>query len=101
MSALSAPVQAFDDEDLHYRFFAKVAALGFGIVKNHAFHDGNKRTALLVVSVCLEWNGYYLDFSQDTKTLVFSLLGAGHLTQDGFCHALLLGCGQDPIENIP
>ena len=101
VSALSAPLQTFDNEDLYYRFFEKIAALGFGIAKNHAFHDGNKRTSLLVVQTCLEWNDYYLEFSQDTITLMFSLLGAGHLEQAGFQHALLLGCNQDPTENIP
>ena len=101
VSALSAPIQTYSGDDLHYRFFEKVAALGFGIANNHAFHDGNKRTALLVVKACLEWNDFYLNFSQDTITLIFSLLAAGYLDQNGFRHALLLGCGQDPVENIP
>ena len=101
ISTLSAPIQTFDDKDLYFRLFEKVAALGFGVARNHAFHDGNKRTSLFIVEACLEWNGYYLEFSQDIITLIFSLLGAGHLEQAGFQHALLLGCGQDPVENIP
>lgn len=100
-STLSAPIQTFDNKDLYFRLFEKIAALGFGVARNHAFHDGSKRTSLFIVETCLEWNGYYLGFSQSTIALIFSLLGAGHLTRDGFQHALLLGCGQDPVENIP
>lgn len=35
------------------------STLFFGLVKNHAFHDGNKRTALLVLLYQLSLYGYY------------------------------------------
>lgn len=35
------------------------ATLFFGLTKNHAFHDGNKRTALLVLLYQLQKYGYY------------------------------------------
>lgn len=34
--------------------FQKMATLLYGLVKNHAFHDGNKRTALLVLLLYME-----------------------------------------------
>lgn len=34
--------------------FQKMATLLYGLVKNHAFHDGNKRTALLVLLLYIE-----------------------------------------------
>ena len=43
-SALAAPFQTFDGEDLYPSLQAKAAQLGFGIAANHAFQDGNKRT---------------------------------------------------------
>lgn len=36
------------------------AAYGFGIAKNHAFVDGNKRTAFLAIGLFLAINGYQL-----------------------------------------
>jgi death-on-curing protein len=39
---------------------ALAAAYAFGIAKNHAFIDGNKRTALVVATAFLELNGYRL-----------------------------------------
>src|SRR5258708_37826587 len=37
------------------------AAYAFGLVQNHPFTDGNKRTALVVAETFLELNGYELD----------------------------------------
>jgi death on curing protein len=41
--------------------FDLAAAYAYGIVKNHPFIDGNKRTAFVVMAVFLELNGYSLD----------------------------------------
>ena len=40
--------------------FQLAANLSEKIMKNHAFQDGNKRTALLAADMFLEINGYYL-----------------------------------------
>jgi death-on-curing protein len=37
------------------------ASYGFGIAKNHAFVDGNKRTALVALELFLDCNGYSLE----------------------------------------
>lgn len=41
------------------------AHLGFGLVKNHPFQDGNKRTAGLAVHLFLQTNGATLTCSDD------------------------------------
>ena len=41
--------------------FDLAAAYAFGIVKNHPFIDGNKRTAFVLMAVFLELNCYTLD----------------------------------------
>ena len=41
-SALNAPFQSFDGVDAFPSIQQKAARLGYGIVKNHAFNDGNK-----------------------------------------------------------
>ena len=42
-SALAAPFQTFDGQSLYPSVQAKAAQLGFGLVCNHPFVDGNKR----------------------------------------------------------
>lgn len=50
------------------------ATLFFGLVKNHAFHDGNKRTALLTLLNQLQQYGFYPKSSiKDFEKLVLSV----------------------------
>lgn len=95
LSALDAPTRGFGGLDLYPTPFWKVAALGFLIANNHGFADGNKRTALLTVETTLRWNGEYPQWSQESKALVFKLVGAGHLSLEGLRYALLSACGHD------
>lgn len=55
-SALARPRQAatFDRADIH----AQAASLLFGLVKNHPWVGGNKRTATALTSIFLRRNGY-------------------------------------------
>lgn len=62
-SALNAPFQSFDGEDIYITIQAKAAHLGFLIVNNHAFVDGNKRVGILVMMTFLEMNGIILECS--------------------------------------
>ena len=64
-SALATPFQLFDGIELYPSTQAKAARLCFGIVKNHAMIDGNKRLGAHVMLVFLELNGYKLKYSQD------------------------------------
>lgn len=56
-SALNAPFLSFDGEDLYKTIQAKAARLGFSLIKNHPFIDGNKRIGILSMVVFLEING--------------------------------------------
>jgi death on curing protein len=42
-SALAQPEATFGGADLHATVAAKAGALGYSLLKNHAFVDGNKR----------------------------------------------------------
>lgn len=64
-SALSQPLMTFGGEDLYPSLFDKVAALGFGLISNHAFVDGNKRVGFASMAVVLQRNGYLLECSAD------------------------------------
>ena len=58
-STLARPAQL-----LHYQPDASLcdlaACYGFGFVKNHVFHDGNKRISLTSIDVFLQLNGFQL-----------------------------------------
>lgn len=56
-SALNAPFQTFDGEYIYRTIKAKAAKLGYFLVKNHPFIDGNKRIGILVMIAFLEING--------------------------------------------
>lgn len=59
-SAIHRPMQSLFGEDAYPNLFDKAAALLESLVKNHCFHNGNKRTAYLVVKSFLMINGYHL-----------------------------------------
>ncbi len=55
-SALARPTTTFDQAELYPDLWSKAAALMHSLVKNHAFVDGNKRTALTATALFLELN---------------------------------------------
>ena len=59
-SAVSRPQASFAGQDLYKSLFNKAAALFHSIIFNHAFIDGNKRTAISSAGLFLEMNGYKL-----------------------------------------
>ena len=56
-SAIAMPQASFDGEWLHRDLYEMAAAYAFHVSRNHAFTDGNKRTALASALVFLEING--------------------------------------------
>jgi len=60
-SAVEQPRATALGELLHANLFEMAAAYLFHIVKNHAFLDGNKRTALVAALVFLDINGVSLE----------------------------------------
>jgi death on curing protein len=85
-SALARPQQllAYGEPDLA----ALAAAYGFGLVRNHAFVDGNKRAAFLAVGLFLALNGQRLQASQSEATLTILALAAGDLSEEEFAQWL-------------
>lgn len=64
-SALEAPYQTFSGVDLFPTLLEKGVRLGFGLVSNHPFVDGNKRIGILIMLVYFEMNGILIDFTDD------------------------------------
>lgn len=79
-SALARPenIHAYDaDSD----FAQLAAAYAFGIVKNHPFIDGNKRTGYVVMETFLLRNGFELSATPTDKYLTFISLAEGSLSE--------------------
>ena len=63
-SALFTPFQVFGNEELYPSIIGKAARLGFGLVKNHAFLDGNKRIeahAVSAIGIKVSWCNGVMD----------------------------------------
>lgn len=59
-SAMAEPAASWDGVDLHATIFVKAAVLMRGIAVAHAFEDGNKRLAWLLVDYFMHLNRYML-----------------------------------------
>lgn len=64
-SALERCKVTFAGEDLYPTLFEKAAALHHSLVMNHAFLDGNKRTAYETMKGFLHFNGYRITAPQN------------------------------------
>ena len=77
--ALNNPFQSFDGKDLYPSIQAKAARLCFGLVRNHAMLDGNKRLGTHVMLVFLALNGYELYYSQKELSDVILALASSDI----------------------
>ena len=76
-SALEAPFQAFGDTDAYPSLQQKAARLGYGLIKNHPFVDGNKRIGTHIMLVFLALNGMELSYSQRELSDIILAVAAG------------------------
>ena len=60
---------------------ALAAAYAYGLARNHAFIDGNKRIAAVVSETFLQLNGYRLTATDAELVVAFLELAAGNLTE--------------------
>ena len=81
-SALSRPknLAAYSSPDVA----DLAAAYGFGISRNHAFIDGNKRTGFVAAVMFLRLNDYQLVVDDASKVLTMLAVSAGDITEAEF-----------------
>ena len=60
-SALESIYSTFDGKELYPTKAEKGARLGYSLISNHAFVDGNKRIGMYVMLTFLEVNGVHLE----------------------------------------
>ena len=92
-SALARPPQllACGDPDV----FELAAAYAAGMVRNHPFVDGNKRTAFMCAYVFLARNGFQLTAPEVDAAQAVIDLAAGDLAEDAF--AIWLRGASEPL----
>lgn len=80
-SALARPLQkeAYGDPDI----FDLAAAYLFGILKNHPFVDGNKRTGLAAADLFLYFNGYSLEAGQEDVIQLVLMVSTSEIDESG------------------
>ena len=78
-SALNTPFATFGGKYLYPSLQAKAAQLGFGLVSNHPFVDGNKRTGAHVMLVFLAINGVDLNYTEEELIDVVMQVASGNI----------------------
>ena len=68
--------------------FELAASYAFGLVKNHPFIDGNKRTGFVVTVTFLECNGWHLEASEVDATVRTLALAAGEMSESAYAEWL-------------
>lgn len=81
-SALARPQHLFAHEKP--TMFDMAAAYAHGIVKNHPFVDGNKRSGLLAATLFLEANGIRFSSTEEDAVVQTLALAAGAITAKDF-----------------
>lgn len=64
-SAVARAEAGYGEHDLYPSVEEKAAAVGCGLIQNHAFVDGNKRVGVLALLLILRNNRYSVQFTQD------------------------------------
>lgn len=83
-SALGQPRQTFGGEDLYPSLPSKAAALGFSLIMNHPFIDGNKRIGHAAAEAVLMLNGLELAAGVDEAEAEILAVAAGRRTREEF-----------------
>lgn len=83
-ASVAQPLQTFGGEELYPTLVEKAAALGFFLVTNHPFVDGNKRIGHAALDVTLVLNGFELSASADEQERCVLALASGTLSRAEF-----------------
>ena len=83
-SSIAQPRQTFGGEDLYSSLVAKAAAIGFFLISNHPFMDGNKRVGHAALEVTLILNGAELTAGVEDQESVILAVASGELSLEQF-----------------
>ena len=83
-SCVAQPQMTFGGQELYSSLADKAACLGYLIITNHAFADGNKRAGYVAMRVFLLLNGHDLSGSHAEKEAVVLAVAAHQMSQEDF-----------------
>lgn len=83
-SALAQPDMTYGGKELYPTLIEKVSALGFSLINNHPFVDGNKRIGHAAIEVMLLINGYEIYADVDTQEAVILSVAASKMNRELF-----------------
>ena len=81
-SALEGAFASFDGQDFYPTKEEKGARLGYTLISNHAFVDGNKRIGMYIMLTFLEVNGIRLECSNDEVATAGLAVASGKMDYD-------------------
>ena len=81
-SALEAAFSGFGDKEFYPTKEEKGARLGYNLISNHAFVDGNKRIGMYVMLTFLEVNGIHMDCTNDDVAQTGLAVASGKMDYD-------------------
>ncbi len=83
-STVTKPRLSFAGNDLYPTLIDKAATLGFAIIANHPFVDGNKRTGHAAMAIFLAINSFEINAGIEEQEQIISAIAAGELKRDDF-----------------
>lgn len=83
-SAAAQPRMTFNGEELYSTILEKASALGFSLIQNHPFIDGNKRAGHAAMEIFLMLNGYEISASVDEQVDIILGVASGHVSRELF-----------------
>ena len=81
-SAIQAPHQTVDGTPLYPTLLEKAARLGYGLIRNHPFSDGNKRIGAHAMLVTLDVNGVELFYEDDDLIRTILRVASGDMKNE-------------------
>ena len=88
-SAIAQPRMTFGGDDLYPTLIEKACALGFSLIKNHPFVDGNKRLGHAAMETFLVLNGLEIMATIDEQERTVLEVAAGQMKREDFTEWLL------------
>lgn len=82
-SAINAPFQTFAEQDLYPTVLEKAVRLGFGLISNHPFLDGNKRIGAHAMLTFMGVNQINLCCMDEELISLILQVASGRLDYDG------------------
>jgi death-on-curing protein len=83
-SAVAQPRMTFEDQELYPTLPEKAAALGFSLIQDHPFVDGNKRTGHAAMETFLVLNGHEINATVDEQQTVLLRVAASEMKREAF-----------------